>query len=136
MAEKSRLTAKYLASSFVFYRKAGQSCRDVFDACAVNAWRQVLLCGVSELGEIAVLRAAEADVDVVGTYDLYSDRRQFAGRPVWRAFQDVERHDACVLTDLRAPLTTFEHVKQLVGRERVLVPDILGISGLAVSGVG
>jgi len=124
-AEKSRLTAKYLTSSFAFYRKAGDSCLRLFDHCEANGWRQVLLCGISDLAEIASLRSQETGVEVVGTYDPHTEHRRFVGKPLWRDLKDAEPYDVCLLTDLNAPALSYEHLLQAVGRERILVPDIL-----------
>lgn len=124
-AEKSRLTAKYLSSSLAFYRKAGESCLRALDRCEQKNWRRIVLCGVSDLAEIAALRALERDVEVVGTYDPHTDRRHFVSKPVWRNFSDVPVCDAWLLTDMRAPRISHEHLVGLVGRERILVPEIL-----------
>src|SRR6266481_4646965 len=65
-AEKSRLTAQYLSYSFMFYRKAGDSCMRLFARCKVQGWNQILLCGVSDLTEIATLRAVDAEITIIG----------------------------------------------------------------------
>jgi predicted transcriptional regulator len=65
-AEKSRLTAQYLRYSFEFYRRAGNDCHQAFATCQDNAWKRVLLCGVSELAEIATLRAGDHGIQLVG----------------------------------------------------------------------
>jgi DNA-binding MarR family transcriptional regulator len=132
-AEKSRLTAKYLSYSFAFYRKAGESCAAMFAVCAARGWRRVLLCGMSDLAEIAVLRASETNIEIVGVYDPHTERRRFADKPVWREFDDVPSYDGCMVTDLNAPALTCEHVAGRVGAARLLVPDILGISPPAKS---
>ena len=123
--EKSRLTAKYLSASFSFYRKAAESCATLFDACMARGWEKIVLCGVSDLGEIASLRAAELDIEIIGTYDPHTDHRRFVGKNVWRTFEDVAPCDAWMLTDLRAPDLTYRHLLEFVERERILVPDIL-----------
>ncbi len=124
-AEKSRLTAKYLAYSLTFYRKAGDSCRRAFTRCEAQGWRRVLLCGCSDLADIAALRAQEMDVEVVGFYDPHSEHRRFAGKSVWRVFADVKAFDVCMLTDLNAPLLALRHLRELMERDKILVPDIL-----------
>ncbi len=124
-SEKSRLTAKYLSSSFAFYRKAGESCIRALETCEQNGWKQVALCGISDLAEIAALRAQERDIGIVGTYDPHTDRRRFVNKPVWRKFSDVPPCDAWLLTDLNVPRMTHDHLVDLVDGERVLVPDIL-----------
>lgn len=124
-SEKSRLTAKYLTSSFSFYRKAGESCLKVYDHCQDNGWRKLLLCGLSDLAEIAALRALETDVEIVGLYDPHTKREHLVGMAIWRRFEDAAPHDACMLTDVDASLSTYGYVVNLVGKERMLVPDIL-----------
>ncbi len=124
-AEKSRLTAKYLSSSLAFYRKAGESCLRVLEHCEQKGWRRIALCGISDLAEIAALRALERDIEVVGTYDPHTERRRFVSKPVWRKFGDAMACDAWVLTDLNSPRITHEHISEFVDNARVLVPDIL-----------
>lgn len=126
--EKSRLTAKYLSSSLSFYRKAAESCSAVYSDCREKGWNRVLLCGLSDLAEIAVLRAADSDIEIVGIYDPHTERRRFAGKTVWRDLVDAATHDACVLTDLNAPLIAHQHLLGHTAPERVMVPEVLGIS--------
>lgn len=123
--EKSRLTVKYLSSSFAFYRKAGESCNAVYAKCAANGWSRILLYGMSDLAEIALLRGQEMSVDVIGIVDPHTERRRLAGVTVWRSFTDAEPFDACMLTELNSPLLGYEQLLKAVDRERVLVPDIL-----------
>lgn len=124
-AEKSRLTAKYLSSSLAFYRKAGESCLRILELCEQKGWRRIALCGISDLAEIAALRALEREIEVVGTYDPHTERRRFISKPVWVKFSDVPACDAWLLTDMRAPGISHGHITGLVSGERVLVPDIL-----------
>src|SRR3990172_5848192 len=124
-AEKSRITAKYLSSSFAFYRKAGESCIRALETCELNGWKQVALCGISDLAEIVALRALDRGVEIIGTYDPHTDRRRFVNKPVWQKFSDVPPCDAWLLTDLNAPRVTHDHIVGLANGTRVLVPDIL-----------
>ncbi len=124
-AEKSRLTAKYLSSSFAFYRKAGESCLQVFLECERRGLRGILLYGMSDLAEIAILRAQEREVWIIGILDPHTERRRFAGVPVWRDFSQTPAFDVCVLTELNSPSLSYEQLLAEVDRERVLVPDIL-----------
>jgi len=127
-AEKSRLTAQYLNYSLSFYRKAGESCRQVFRVCEQNGWRRLLLSGVSDLAEIATVRVNEhATLDTIGFCDTDSERHQFLSRPVWRSPSEANAHDACVLTDLLDPRTSYDQLASLMDRKRILVPDVLGL---------
>jgi DNA-binding MarR family transcriptional regulator len=124
-AEKSRLTAKYLSSSFEFYRQAGESCLRAFDLCREQEWRNVVLCGVSDLAEIASLRASQSDIEILGTYDPAAEQPRFLSKPVWKHIDEAARADAWLLTDLSSPLTVYEHLLTVVDRDRLLVPDVL-----------
>ena len=124
-SEKSRLTAKYLSTSFEFYRQASQSCVLILHDCAERGWRRLVFCGVSDLAEIAALRALELNISIIGTYDATSERKKFLGHPVWHSLKDVGAFDAVVLTDLQNSRDSYERLVAELGRERVMVPDIL-----------
>ena len=127
-AEKSRLTAQYLNYSLSFYRKAGESCRQVFRVCEQNGWRRLLLSGVSDLAEIATVRVNEhPTLNIIGFCDSNSEQPQFLGRPLWRSPTEADAHDVCVLTDLVDPRTSYDQLASLMDRERILVPDVLGL---------
>lgn len=123
--EKSRLTAQYFSHSLSFYRKAGESCQRIFDQCEHNGWQRLLLCGISDLAEIATLRAMERSIAIVGIYDPLSERATFLNRPVWLEFSKAEKHDACMLTELQTPEKSHADLLSHLDRSRVLVPDVL-----------
>lgn len=128
-SEKSRLTAQYLSYSLSFYRKAGESCLRVFDDCEKNGWRRLLLCGVSDLAEIATLRAMERDIQVIGFLDGSFERDTFLNRPVWRTNESIEQFDACMLTDLTSPTSSYRKLQDALVHRPILVPDVLALEG-------
>ena len=130
LTEKTRLTAKYLSNSFAFYRKAGESCERLFRECIANDWRRVLLCGVSDLAEIAALRALDQGIEVLGTYDPQAARSRFVSKPVWGELADAAAPDVWLVTDLARPQAMYDRLAtQLGASERIMVPDILGLPG-------
>jgi predicted transcriptional regulator len=124
-AEKSRLTAQYLRYSFEFYRRAGNDCHQAFAACQDNAWKRVLLCGVSELAEIATLRAGDHGIQLVGNYDPDCQQERFVQMPVLHDLGRAPEYDACLLTELQATSVRHEQLLDAVGRDRVVVPALL-----------
>src|SRR5258705_13633410 len=54
-AEKSRLTVEYLSSSFSFFRQAKADCTRVFELAREQNFRNLVLCGKSDLADIAIL---------------------------------------------------------------------------------
>ena len=127
-SEKSRLTAEYLSSSFDFYRRAGDSLKDVFTECHTRKYHRILLCGVSELAEIASLRACEHEVNIIGTFDPESKLDQFISLPVWQSLDAAKAYDACILTSLNTTNELYSLLINEVEADKLLVPSILGFS--------
>lgn len=132
-AEKSRLTAEYLSTSLGFYREAGNSCARLLDQCAANKWQRLLLCGVSDLSEIATLRAMERGITIIGFYDRASDRPRFLGKPVWRDLLLAETHDARMLTEIAEPSLRRDELSALKDDIPLLIPDVLRLEPHRVS---
>ena len=86
-----------------------------------------MLCGLSDLAEIAALRAMESNIEVVGIFDPDSEHTQFLSKPVWREFDAAGEVDAFVITELNAPSVRYDQLTRLVDKELVLVPDILRV---------
>ena len=127
-SEKSRLTAQYLSTSFEFYRRAGNSLNDVYLKCLTQKYHRILLCGVSELAEIASLRANEHGVNIIGTFDPESKLDHFISLPVWQSFDAVDDFDACILTSLNKTKELRSLLINEVEAGKLLVPSIFGVS--------
>ncbi len=122
-AEKSRLTAQYLSYSLNFYRHAVASCDKVFELCRSRGWNRVLLCGQSDLAEIAALRAGAQGLEIVNVIPWGLD----GGAP--DELSATGRYDVIVLTDLNDPAKVYEQISTQSKNKEVLVPDVLGFGG-------
>ena len=71
---------------------------------------RILLCGVSELAEIASIRASEQGIDIIGTLDQITVKG-ISGLPVWNSFDLLSEFDACVVTELRETSKIIEYMK-------------------------
>ncbi len=127
-AEKSRLTAEYLSSSFNFYRKAGDSVCESFLECRNRGWDRIAFCGVSELAEIASLRVHDFELEHVVTFDDESNLKLFLGKPVCKDINEYQDADAYLVTSLINSYQVFEQLNNIVDRQRILVPSILGLN--------
>ena len=127
-AEKARLTGHYLADSLTFYRQAGESCSAIFELCKKNNKEHVLLCGVSELSEIALIRAMDAEIRITGIYDPESSLDHLFSIPVWTDLAEVGDFDICLLTGLNSPYEFYKTLVSQIGKEKVLIPDVLGMT--------
>ena len=124
-SEKSRLTAQYLSRSFRFYREASHSCSQIFKHCQSQGWDGVVLSGVSELTDIAVLQATRANINILGIYDPTGDWAEFLNFSVWGTLEEIPLDAVCVVTALETPRVACQQLAQRLSSERILVPEIL-----------
>ena len=127
-AEKSRLTVQYLSDSFSFFRKAKSDCRLVFEEASARGLNRLVLAGKSDLAEVAILCAVEAGATVVAIVDERSEGSRFVGVQVVGAYADVKGGvDAIIVTDVARAQASYEQAVAALGRDRVLVPALLGL---------
>jgi DNA-binding MarR family transcriptional regulator len=125
-AEKSRLAALYISSSFEFFRQARQDCEAAAEAASQRGWRRVVLVGAGELAEIAIICSAESKARWVGIVDPAIERESFHGLPVWARLEDaVGLAEAAMVTSLDDARGAFDRAAKVFGAERVLVPAFL-----------
>jgi ribosomal protein S25 len=119
-AEKSRLTATYLADSFAFFRRARAQCAEVFAVAAGRGQRRLALLGAGELAEIASLVAREHPVEIAG---VITPVAQPGGMDAEIAA--LGRVDAVVITALTGSRDIFEAAIAAFGADRVHAPPLL-----------
>jgi DNA-binding MarR family transcriptional regulator len=127
-AEKSRLTVQYLSDSFSFFRKAKEDCTRVLDEAKARGFRRLVLAGRSDLAEIAILCAVDADLAVVAVVDGNGEVARFVGIDVYKAYADVTvPFDAVIVTDVVQAQASFDAAIKACGADRVLAPMLLGL---------
>lgn len=125
-AEKSRLTAEYLGSSFNFFRSARAQLEEAMGHCAARGWKRVALYGKGELTEIGALCNAEFHLDLVVVAAGAGAR--VAGVPAVAMLDEAGTLDAVIVTDLATPQMAFNEVKARMAPERILTPPLLRIT--------
>ncbi len=126
-AEKSKLTAEYLAASFDFFRGARTECLDLLHRCERDGRCRVALVGTGELAEIVTLAALGGAVELTAILAPGCDEARIAGLPVAQDIAGLGAFDALVLTDTRTPQATYDALRRVVGEERILVPPLLNV---------
>ena len=146
LAEKSRLTAEYLAVSFDFFRRARTDCAALFRQCESRGWRSVALYGAGDLAEIAILSAGETAVEVLCVIDPEQPGRRCGGLPIVPDLDTAllrtgaQRLDGIIVTDTRAPQANFDNLLsavELSGRTPscIVAPSLLRISPASIRAV-
>jgi DNA-binding MarR family transcriptional regulator len=126
-AEKSRLTAEYLSSSFNFFRKARDQISGLMSECAKNGQTRVAFAGVSDLAEVGTLCAHDHPITLVGIVDAGRAGSQFSGLPVRATLRELGAVDVVIVTSLAAPDLVFRAMEDELGRGRVLAPQFLSV---------
>ena len=125
-AEKSRLTAEFLSSSFGFFRQAKSDCLRILDEAQARGYARVVLAGRSDLTDIAAICAMETGADVVAVVFAEADGRRFVGYPAVASFDQIRAAvDAGIVTARKDTAETAAEAARRYGRDRVLVPDLL-----------
>jgi hypothetical protein len=139
LAEKSRLTAEYLALSLDFFRRARTDCTALFRQCEARGWQTVALYGAGDLAEIAVLSAGESAVEVLCIIDPGQQGRRCGGLPIVSDLATAlmcvgpRGFDGIIVTDTRAPQANFDSLLAAVAQSGlpagcVVAPSLLRIS--------
>lgn len=135
-AEKSRLTAEYLSTSFNFFRSSREQCANLFDECKRRRWTRVALAGCGDLAEIATLcQREESDVEIIGIINTATDDvaetdvpERFAGLPVVDRLTDLAKVHAVIVTDIINAQRVFDRLSKAIPPERVLTAPLLKVS--------
>ena len=100
MAEKSRLTYRYIQSSYQYYRQARQKLQKLFGELETQGVRSVVFYGASDLAEIAFLSLQETSIDLVAVVDDRNSGKKLLGREVIDSFGLARvSFDRIVITD-------------------------------------
>jgi DNA-binding MarR family transcriptional regulator len=121
LAEKSRLTYLYMQHSLSYYRDMRARLKEMMSRLDGLHGQRVVICGTTELAELAYLSLREMNIDCVGFIDG-SSRESFLSCPVSSPDQ-VSRwqFDWVLITDLEHASACEEQLVQSgVLREKVL----------------
>lgn len=116
-AEKSRLTASYLAHSFSFFRRARMQCDELLASIAQAGGRSVALIGEGDLADIVRLISGNYGVKVLRTVDGNGN----AGEMVRRAGPA----DHYVITSLDRSYELYAAALRAYGKTMVSAPALL-----------
>jgi DNA-binding MarR family transcriptional regulator len=131
-AEKTRLTADYLAWSLTFFRRARGECTALMAEAKSRGWTEIGLAGGSDLAEIAILSAAEQGMKVVAVVDAGMSKPNVLGVAVAAHAKDVAPAPAgWIVTSIDRAQATYDALAAEVGPSRVLTPAMLSIRAAA-----
>ncbi len=116
-AEKARLTAEFLTSSYQFYRNVRADMGTLMAEAAREGHQRLAVLGAEELAEITAIVSEESAVEIAGFIAPGSTRKRIAGRPVVANWSGVEAADGAVLA-------TFEEARHVYDAFRAEQPTV------------
>lgn len=116
-AEKSRLTASYLAHSFAFFRRARFQCDELLAEIAAGGARRIVLIGDGDLAEIFRLLSGKHGIAVARTVD-----GEVSVQDLVRAAGTADHY---VVTSLDRPREFFAEALRTFGSKKVSAPPLL-----------
>ncbi len=122
--EKASLTAQYVKRSLSFYRDASASFSRCFQQCQQQQQVQIVLCGISDLTEIALLWAQQAGLEVLAIYDASAQTNEHLNLPVWQTLP-TSTDAVFVLSTATAADKVYQQLLAQLDQEKILVPDII-----------
>ena len=124
-AEKARLTAEFFSTSLALFRQSGDEYTAVYRACLKQGHNRIVLAGLSDLTEIALMRAMQSEVHIECIFQPEAARDDFFAVPVTAKLPDPERFDCVVMSSMEQTTELFESLEEQLGSERIMVPAML-----------
>ena len=128
-SEKARLTAEFFTTSLALFKQSGDEYSGVFKECSVASLNRVLLVGLSDLTEIALMRSFQSDVTVVAIYQPNSPRKEFFGVPVFTKLIEcgslTNDIDVIVLSSMEQTNELLTELESVFDDPVVKVPELL-----------
>ena len=104
VAEKGRLTVRFIQDSLRLYRDYRAKCKEVFRDLAKDGVSKVYLVGSGDLAEIAYISLQEVGIEISGVYDTEGNgsERRFFGRDI-QSIRELPEGGVVVMADLHYP---------------------------------
>lgn len=123
--EKARLTAEFFSTSLALFRESGEAYSSVFEGCVARGHKRVVLAGLSDLTEIALMRAMHSDIEVVAIYQPNANRNEFFGVPIVAQIPDAKEYDSVILSSMEQTTDFIEHLEANLDQHAWIVPPLL-----------
>lgn len=125
-AAKSRLAISRLSESLNFVRATRVEFANVFIEAKKRQWTSAVIVGGSSLAEICTFCALERSIKIVAIIETVGEMDRMLGLPVYRDLSQVEeKFSGAVVADLQNTAIMLKLARDMLGAERVLIPDFL-----------
>jgi DNA-binding MarR family transcriptional regulator len=124
-AEKARLTAEFFSTSLALFRQSGDEYTSIFEHCAQQQYSRIVLAGLSDLTEIALMRGLQSRANLIAVYQPEAGRTDFFDVPVVSVLPTIDQYDCVVLTSMEQTNELLSELEVTVSQDRLFVPEML-----------
>ncbi len=120
--EKAKLTAEYLKSSLIFYRKARIECNKIIFNLTKSGEKKILLSDKNDLAEIFILSALGTKIKIIG---LLGKKEIFLDLPVFSNYPKSRKVDAVIITSIENVEQRYADIAKYVDKNKIIIPSFL-----------
>ena len=124
-AEKTKLTTEFFTTSLALFRQAGSEYSQLIEKLSIQGKQQILFVGLSDLTEIALMRALQSKVQVVSIYQPDAGKDEFFGLTVADTLPSSELIDAVILTSMEQTNELLEELESVFTESDIHLPPML-----------
>ena len=125
--EKAKLTSEYLRCSLDFFKKSKQLFETEFKNLKKEDYDEIILIGIGELTEIAILAANIQNVKISLILGISTKKKFFCGKKVLELKKEkiiFNARNIFVLCDTEKPQKTYDFIKKFKYK-KIIVPNYL-----------
>tara|TARA_X000000950_G_scaffold280524_1_gene375331 strand:- start:37303 stop:37905 length:603 start_codon:yes stop_codon:yes gene_type:complete len=125
LVEKTKLTSEFLKSSLQFYNKIRNQYEKEFNKIKRNRYTKIILVGISEFTEIAILAAKLTDIKINFIVDENFKKRKFCEVPVRSQIDQYLNDKQNTLFVISSQNGISNFMKKLLKKKNVIKPNFL-----------
>ena len=104
-SEKARLTGEYLSQGFQLFRVSRFQLSQIIGDCEEKGFKKVVLSGLSDIAEIAILCAQDFGIEIVAIYEEASEKTEYSNIRIVSKISEIKSRSA--IADFK--ITLFPH---------------------------
>lgn len=126
-SKKSQLVSEYLTDSFKLFRESKLSYQKIFLECKKKKYLKIVLAGISDLTEIAILVGGVGNINILGVIQTNKTKKKFSYKTY--NFANVPKNiDAIIITEINNANDFYKFLKIKFPEVKILYPDFLKIT--------
>ena len=126
-SKKSQLVSEYLTDSFKLFKESKLSYQKIFLECKKKKYLKIVLAGISDLTEIAILVGGVGNINILGVIQTNKTKKKFSYKTY--NFANVPKNiDAIIITEINNANDFYKFLKIKFPEVKIFYPDFLKIT--------